>query len=54
MKRRVLDNKYYPTFSAFRTAFEDFFANIAGWKAKPDTLLTPKFHFIGAPANAIP
>jgi transposase len=29
MKRRVLDNKYYPTFSAFRTAFEDFFANIA-------------------------
>jgi transposase len=54
MKRRVLHNKYYPTFAAFRAAFNDFFANIGGWKAELETLLSPKFHFIGAPINGIP
>jgi len=54
MKRKVLHNKYYPTSAAFRAAFDQFFANVGGWKAELETLLTPKFHFIGAPANGIP
>jgi transposase len=54
MKGKVLHNTYYPTFAAFRTAFNDFFAHIGGWKAELETLLSPKFHFIGAPENQIP
>jgi transposase len=54
MKRKVLHNRYYPKFADFRAAFNDFFANIGGWKAELDTLLSPKFHFIGAPTHAIP
>jgi transposase len=54
MKRKVLHNKYYPKFADFRAAFDAFFAHIGGWKAELETLLTPKFHFIGAPANGIP
>jgi transposase len=54
MKRKVLYNKYSPKFADFRAAFDAFFANIGGWKAELETLLTPKFHFIGAPANGIP
>lgn len=53
MKRKVLHNKYYPKFADFRAAFNEFFANIGGWKAELDRLLTPNFHFIGAPENAI-
>ncbi len=54
MKRKVLHNKYYPKLADFRAAFDAFFANIGGWKAELETLLTPKLHFIGAPANRIP
>ena len=54
MKRKVLHNKYYAKFADFRAAFEDFFAHIGGWKEELESLLTPKFHFIGAPANGIP
>ncbi len=52
--RKVLFNKYYPTFADFRKAFDDFFANIGGWKEEIERLLTPKFHYIGAPENGIP
>lgn len=54
MKRKVLHNKYYPTLAAFRAAFNEFFANVGGWKEELEKLLTPKFHFIGAPTNGIP
>jgi transposase len=54
MKRKVLHNRYYPKLADFRAAFERFFAHIGGWKAELETLLTPNFHFIGAPANGIP
>ena len=54
MKAKVLHNKYYPKFADFRAAFEDFFAHIGGWKEELESLLTPKFHFIGAPASEIP
>jgi transposase len=54
MKRRVLHNRYYPKFAQFHAAFEDFFAHVGGWKDQPESLLTPKFHFIGVPKNAIP
>ncbi len=54
MKRKVLFNKYYPTFADFRKAFDDFFAHIGGWKEEIERLLTPKFHYIGAPENGIP
>lgn len=54
MKRTVLHNKYYPKFADFRAAFMHFFENIGGWKAQLETLLSPKFHFIGAPIHAIP
>lgn len=54
MKRKVLHNKYYPKMADFAAAFDAFFANVGGWKEELETLLTPKFHFIGAPANGIP
>ena len=54
MKRKVLHNKYDPKFADFRAAFDDFFAHIGGWKEELESLLTPRFHFIGAPANGIP
>ena len=54
MKRKVLDNKYYPQFADFRAAFEAFFANPRRWKRELRSLLTPKFHFIGAPKHGIP
>ena len=54
MKRKVLHNKYYPKLADFRAAFNKFFANIGGWKAELESLLTPMFHFIGAPKNGIP
>jgi transposase len=54
LKRKVLHNKYYPKFADFHAAFIEFFANIGRWKAELESLLTPKFQFIGAPANAIP
>jgi transposase len=54
MKRKVLHNKYYPKLADFRAAFDAFFATIGGWKAELETLLSPKFHFIGTPANGIP
>lgn len=47
-------NGYYPKFADFRAALEDFFAHIGGWKEDLKSLLTPKFHFIGAPASGIP
>jgi transposase len=53
MKEKVLSNKYYPTAADFRNAFQEFFANIGGWKAELESLLTPSFQFIGAPLNAI-
>ncbi len=54
MKRKVLFNEYDPTFADFRKAFDDFFAHIGGWKDEIERLLTPKFHYIGAPENGIP
>lgn len=54
MKRQVPDNKHHPTFGVICAAFENCFAKIGGWKGKLDTLVTPKFRFAGAPANAIP
>ena len=53
-EEKVLSNKYYPTAADFRTAFKEFFASIGGWKAELERLLTPRFHFTGAPLNAIP
>jgi transposase len=53
MKDKVLSNKYYPTASDFRNAFKEFFANIGGWTAELESLLSPKFQFIGVPLNAI-
>jgi transposase len=54
MKEKVLSNKYYPTAADFRNAFQEFFANIGGWKDELESLLNPRFQFIGAPSNAIP
>jgi hypothetical protein len=38
---------------AARAKPDHFFADIGGWKAELETLLTPKFHYIGAPQNGI-
>jgi hypothetical protein len=53
IKEKVLSNKYYPTAADFRNAFKEFFANFGGWKAELDSLLTPKFQFIGTAMNAL-
>ena len=48
LKKIVLYNKYYETFSEFRKAILDFFKNIKRYKPQLESLLTLNFHTLGA------
>ena len=54
MKRKVLFNKAYEKFALFAKAFDAFFENLHDYKAELKSLITDKFHFIGASGNGIP
>jgi transposase len=53
MKRKVLFNKAYAKFALFQQAFEEFFARLPTYAAEIRSLITERFHFIGAPQNGI-
>lgn len=53
-KKKVVFNKYYPTFAEFRTSIAQFFRTLGSHKRAMATLLTDKFHFIGYPTTGIP
>jgi transposase len=53
MKRKVLFNKAYAKFALFRRAFLDFLADLAPYADDLKSLLTDRFHFIGAKENGI-
>jgi transposase len=53
-KKKVVFNKYYPTFAEFRTSITKFLRTLGSHKRALATLLTDRFHFIGYPATGIP
>jgi transposase len=53
-KKKVVFNKYHPTFADFRKSIATFFRTIGSHKKALATLLTDKFHFIGHPSPGIP
>ncbi len=50
MHKTVLHNQYYDTYDKFQEAIYQFFERIDadGYAAELDSLLTEKFHIIGA------
>ena len=48
LKKAVLHNQYYEKFSDFRGAILNFFKNIRHYKAELTSLMTLKFHILGA------
>ena len=48
LKKVVLHNKYYEKFAEFRTAILGFFKNIKQYKSELKSLMTLKFHTLGA------
>jgi len=47
-KKSAIYNKYFPTFADFRAAVEEFFARLDEYNDEILSLITDKFHFIGA------
>lgn len=54
MKRKVLFNKAYSTFSLFKQAFDAFFERLPTYAEDLKTLITDRFHYIGKPNLGIP
>lgn len=54
MKRRVLFNKAYPTFALFKNAFDQFFRSMPDCAHQIRTIISDRFHLIGASAAGIP
>lgn len=50
MHKQVIHNHYYDTYAKFKQALLDFFERIndGGYATELDSLLTEKFHIIGA------
>lgn len=48
MKKKVLKNKYYPTFEEFVAAVRDFLRNVDKCKAELKSLMTEKFQLLNA------
>ena len=48
LKKVVLYNQYYEKFAEFRQAILGFFNNIKSHKAQLQSLMTLKFHTVGA------
>jgi transposase len=53
-KKKVVFNKYHPTFAEFRQAIKTFFKTLGSHKKALASLLTENFHFIGHPCRGIP
>lgn len=49
LKRKVVRNRYYPTFAEFRTAVQNVLTNLAGYRAELATLLTERFQLFTTP-----
>lgn len=54
LKKKVVFNKYFPTFADFRASISKFLRTLGSHKRALATLLTDKFHFIGYPSPGIP
>ena len=46
-KQKALCNRYFPTFTDFKAAVEQFFADLGRYRGEIETLITGAFHFIG-------
>ena len=53
-KKKTLWNRHYPTLADFKAAIRAFFGDLHRWKAELASLLTDRFHFIGADRTPIP
>lgn len=53
-KKKTLWNTHYPTLADFKAAIRTFFADLQPWKAELASLLTNRFHLIGAERIQIP
>lgn len=52
-KKKTLWNTHYATLADFKAGIRDFFTNQAQWKAELASLITNRFHFIGAEPTQI-
>ena len=50
LKKKVLRNKYYPTFAEFRAAAKKVLGNLGEYAEELATLMTEKFHLFGEAA----
>ncbi len=48
LKKAVLYHQHYPCLADFKAAIDGFFDNIASYQSEIASLITGRFHFIGA------